>query len=107
MKEAVTARDLVVSYGDAVALDRSTFLIPRGSVTAVIGPNGSGKSTLLNAIAGLIEPRSGSISVPARSSGSHRIAYQSRTELPDSKKETKWRFFTLTYLELHDKNFHR
>ena len=79
MKDAVTARDLVISYGDAVALDRSTFSIPRGTVTAIIGPNGSGKSTLHNAIAGLIEPRSGSISVPARADGNHRIAYVLQT----------------------------
>mgnify|MGYP001823054479 FL=1 len=79
MKDAVTARDLVISYGVAVALDRSTFSIPRGTVTAIIGPNGSGKSTLLNAIAGLIEPRSGSISVPARADGNHRIAYVLQT----------------------------
>ena len=35
-------------------------------VTAVIGPNGSGKSTVLNAIAGLLEPISGVLEVPAR-----------------------------------------
>lgn len=79
MNDAVTACDLVISYGDTIALDRSTFSIPSGSVTAIIGPNGSGKSTLLNAIAGLIEPHNGSISVPARSSGGHRIAYVLQT----------------------------
>lgn len=58
----VRARDLVVAYGGTVALQGSTFEIG-GGVTAVIGPNGSGKSTLLNAIAGLVEPVSGSIDV--------------------------------------------
>ena len=33
---------------------------------ALIGPNGSGKSTLLRALAGLVEPRSGRLDVPAR-----------------------------------------
>jgi manganese transport system ATP-binding protein len=79
LKDAVTATDLVVSYGDAIALSRSSFTIPRGKITAVIGPNGSGKSTLLNAIAGLIEPQSGSITVPARTGGGHRIAYVLQT----------------------------
>ena len=76
---AVTATDLIVAYGDSIALDRSTFTIPHGEVTAVIGPNGSGKSTLLNAIAGLIEPRSGTIEVPARSDNGHRISYVLQT----------------------------
>lgn len=78
-RPAVTAKDLVVAYGDTIALDSSTFAIPAGRVTAVIGPNGSGKSTLLNAIAGLVEPLAGSIEVPARSDGRRRIAYVMQT----------------------------
>ncbi len=76
---AVTAEELVLAYGDMVAIRRSTFSIPSGKVTAVIGPNGSGKSTLLNAIAGLVEPAAGSISVPARAGGAHRISYVFQT----------------------------
>lgn len=76
---AVRARDLVLGYGSAVALDRSSFAIPLGRVTVVIGPNGSGKSTLLNAIAGLLEPMAGTIDVPARRAGLHRIAYVLQT----------------------------
>lgn len=59
----VTAHDLELRYGSVAAIDRSSFTIPGGSVTALIGPNGSGKSTLLNAIAGLHEPAAGSIEV--------------------------------------------
>jgi manganese transport system ATP-binding protein len=76
---AVGARDLVLGYGPTVALSRSTFEIPAGRVTAIIGPNGSGKSTVLSAIAGLLEPMSGSIEVPARANGSHRISYVLQT----------------------------
>ena len=79
VSHAVLATDLVIAYGDTIALDRSTFNIPAAQVTAIIGPNGSGKSTLLNAIAGLVEPASGSIEVPARGAGSHRIAYVMQT----------------------------
>ncbi len=79
MSVAVDATDLVLTYGATVALARSTFSIPAGTVTAVIGPNGSGKSSLLNAVAGLIEPASGTIDVPARSSGDHRISYVLQT----------------------------
>ena len=62
-QDAISASDVELTYGTTTALARSTFGIPSGTVTAVIGPNGSGKSTLLNAIAGLVEPQSGSISV--------------------------------------------
>lgn len=76
---AVRAEDVVLAYGSSVALDRSAFLIPQGKVTAVIGPNGSGKSTLLNAIAGLLEPIAGTIDVPARATGTRRLAYVLQT----------------------------
>lgn len=62
---AVRAKGLTLSYGANVALAASDFEIPAGSATAVIGPNGSGKSTLLNAIAGLIQPSSGTVEVDA------------------------------------------
>ena len=76
---AIDARDLVLGYGSTVALDRSSFTIPNGGVTAVIGPNGSGKSTVLNAIAGLAGPIAGSLEVPVREAGSHRISYVLQT----------------------------
>lgn len=60
---AVEAKDLVLGYGSHIALAASSFVIPRSGITAVIGPNGSGKSTLLNAIAGLLNPISGTVTV--------------------------------------------
>ncbi len=75
---AVTAHEVVLGYGQRVALDASSFEIPQGCVAAVIGPNGSGKSTLLNAIAELIKPASGRLTVDAaRRRG--RIAYVLQT----------------------------
>ncbi|MEX1279247.1 MAG: metal ABC transporter ATP-binding protein [Acidimicrobiia bacterium] len=79
MTPSVAATDLVLAYGSHVAIAASTFTIPTGGVTAVIGPNGSGKSTLLSAIAGLLEPRSGRLEVPARAHDRHRIAYVLQT----------------------------
>lgn len=76
---AVVARDLVLAYGPDVALDRSSFSIPAGSVTAVIGPNGSGKSTLLSGIAGLLDPEAGSVDVPIVRGDRRRIAYVLQT----------------------------
>lgn len=64
---AVVGTGVVLSRGSrggrTLALAASDFHIPAGGITAIIGPNGSGKSTLLHAIAGLIEPEAGSITV--------------------------------------------
>ncbi len=69
--------EVVVAYGSRVAVAASSFTIPARAVTAVIGPNGSGKSTLLHAIAGLVEPASGSIHVLGQSprEARPRLAY--------------------------------
>ena len=57
--------DLVVGYPDrsTPALDGVSTLVPARGVTVVTGPSGCGKSTLLAAIAGLVAPSSGSITV--------------------------------------------
>ena len=60
---AAEGRGVVLSYDGRVAVAASDFAIPAGRLTAVIGPNGSGKSTLLNALAGLLAPRAGVLSV--------------------------------------------
>jgi ABC-type Mn2+/Zn2+ transport system permease subunit/ABC-type Mn2+/Zn2+ transport system ATPase subunit len=58
---AVRAQDVVLRYDGHIAIDRSSFTVPAGEITAVIGPNGSGKSTLLHAVAGLLTPAAGAI----------------------------------------------
>ena len=72
---AVRAVDLILAYGPNIALAASSFEIPRGGITVLIGPNGSGKSTLLGAIAGLIDPTSGSIEVLGPEGSDQRISY--------------------------------
>lgn len=63
MTDLARATGLVLRYGTHVALEASTFDIPRVGATAIIGPNGSGKSTILSAIAGLVAPSSGTLQV--------------------------------------------
>jgi ABC-type Mn2+/Zn2+ transport system ATPase subunit len=75
--EAVVRADgLVLSRAGRVVLDAADLAIPAG-VTALVGPNGSGKSTLLHAIAGLLEPTAGRITVFDRPPADvrRRIAY--------------------------------
>ena len=57
------ASEVVLRYGQHVAVRASSFTIPVGGITAIIGPNGSGKSTVLRALAGLLPPVSGTLSV--------------------------------------------
>ncbi len=52
---------LVVYHGQLCAVDDVSLRIEKGEIFAVIGANGAGKSTLLRSIAGLHEPRSGSV----------------------------------------------
>ena len=82
---AVRMTGVSAGYGDRVALADVTLSIPAGSLLAVIGPNGAGKSTLLKAIAGLLEPFSGSIEVLGGPPGreARRIAYVPQAEVVD------------------------
>jgi manganese transport system ATP-binding protein len=60
---AVEVREAVLERGGRVALRVDRLDVPAAAVTALVGPNGSGKSTLLHAVAGLLAPSSGSVSV--------------------------------------------
>lgn len=60
---SVSAQDLVVRYNDSVALDNVSFTVHRAERVAVVGPNGAGKSTLFRAIAGVLQPTSGRITL--------------------------------------------
>lgn len=54
---------LTVSYGAARVLDRVTLGVERGEMIALLGSSGCGKTTLLRAIAGFVQPESGTIRV--------------------------------------------
>ncbi len=66
MTYAITVTGANKRYGDFAALDNVDFVVPAGSLTALLGPSGSGKSTLLRSIAGLDLPDSGTITINGR-----------------------------------------
>jgi sulfate/thiosulfate transport system ATP-binding protein len=66
MTNAITISGANKRYGDFAALDNVDFVVPEGSLTALLGPSGSGKSTLLRAIAGLDQPDTGTITIKGR-----------------------------------------
>ena len=54
-------RGLQTWYGHVKALRDVNLTVDRGQIACVLGANGAGKTTLLNTIAGVVDPRSGSI----------------------------------------------
>jgi heme exporter protein A len=59
----VDVRRLVRRYGDRLALDEVTVVLPPGETVAVLGSNGAGKSTLVRVLATLLRPHGGDVRV--------------------------------------------
>jgi NitT/TauT family transport system ATP-binding protein len=70
----ISAEDLALGYPGSAAFPKSTgggtnviehvtLKVPRGAIVSLIGPSGCGKSTLLKAIAGLVAPTAGTMTV--------------------------------------------
>ena len=63
-----------LAYGDVLALEQVDLSIRPHERLGIVGPSGCGKSTLLSAIAGLIEPTAGTISVGGVTGARERLA---------------------------------
>ncbi len=61
----ISVNNLVYKYPESNknAVDNLSFVIERGSYTAIVGYNGSGKSTLARLLCGLENPESGTIQI--------------------------------------------
>lgn len=70
-----------VAYGADAVLHNVSFSIQKGEITCILGPSGSGKTSLLRAIAGFIEPSSGSIDINGKrvSDAKHVLAPNKRS----------------------------
>jgi branched-chain amino acid transport system ATP-binding protein len=80
--------DVSVSYGQHLALAGVSVSIMPGEIVAVLGANGAGKSTLLQAIAGLITPAAGSITLGAAdllALAAHRIVEAGIALVPEGR----------------------
>ncbi|MBS0525502.1 MAG: ABC transporter ATP-binding protein [Proteobacteria bacterium] len=59
----IEVTDLVVRYGEQIAVHGVSFTVGRGEHLTLLGPSGCGKTTTLRAIAGLEQPSAGSIRI--------------------------------------------
>jgi len=66
MDSGITIDGLTKRYGAATAVDRLTFQVEPGLVTAFLGPNGAGKTTTLRMLLGLVTPTAGRALVDGR-----------------------------------------
>ena len=88
MDSLLEVRDLMVSYGAIEALRGVSFDVHEGEVVTIIGANGAGKSSLMKAIAGLVRPRSGSITLRGRELAglpAHRVAMHGIVMVPEGR----------------------
>ena len=51
------------TYQKTIAVAGLSFEVPGGAILGLVGPNGAGKTTTMRALAGIIRPTSGSLSV--------------------------------------------
>lgn len=54
-------RELVLRFGDLVAIGGVSLDVAPGEILALVGPNGAGKTAVLNCINGIYRPSSGTI----------------------------------------------
>jgi ABC-2 type transport system ATP-binding protein len=62
-RPAIEAEGLVKRFGDTVAVDGVSFVVPEGTVLGLLGPNGAGKTTTVRMMTTLTRPTSGTARV--------------------------------------------
>ncbi|WP_323770597.1 ABC transporter ATP-binding protein [Antarctobacter sp.] len=81
-------KDVTVTYGKHVALDRASLTVEKGRMVAILGANGAGKSSLLGAISGRVKPASGDILFRGQSlldRPAHRLVEAGIAVVPEGK----------------------
>jgi branched-chain amino acid transport system ATP-binding protein len=89
---------LVAGYGGITAVKGIDLEVNEGEIVTLIGSNGAGKSTTLRAIAGLVHPRAGTISLSGQRVDhlpAHRIVSRGMSLVPEGRGI----FHRLTVLE--------
>lgn len=93
--------ELTKRFGDLVAVNGISLVVPRGEFLAVLGPNAAGKTTTIKMISGLIKPTAGAVKVGGFDVQTHPLEARRRMAyVPDFPflydKLTPWEFFRFT-----------
>jgi branched-chain amino acid transport system ATP-binding protein len=78
-----------VFYGPVQALRNVSLHVGEGEMVALLGANGAGKTTTLRAVSGLINPKSGSISVRGTDVSrmpAHKVVRLGVAQLPEGRE---------------------
>jgi ABC-2 type transport system ATP-binding protein len=106
---AIAVEDYHKHYGSTVAVAGISFRVAPGEVLGLVGPNGAGKTTTLRALAGILSPTRGRLSIAGRDLAREPVAAKAALAyVPDEPKLfdqlTVWehfRFIASAY-RLHD-----
>ena len=63
LRRAIRLDAVCFAYDDAPILDHASLTVPVGALTVLTGGSGSGKTTVADLIIGLLQPRSGDVSI--------------------------------------------
>jgi len=75
---ALAVEDIVIRYGERVAVQGLSLQVRSGSVYALLGRNGAGKSSLIRAILGQLRPNRGQASLLGEDVWRHRARLMDR-----------------------------
>jgi ABC-2 type transport system ATP-binding protein len=92
---------VVKRFGDLVAVNDVSLIIPQGEFFAILGPNAAGKTTTIKILVGLLKPTAGQALVAGYDVQTQPIEARSRLAyVPDFPflydKLTPWEFFEFT-----------
>jgi ABC-2 type transport system ATP-binding protein len=80
---ALEVSDLIKRYGETTAVDRLSFTVGEGTITALLGPNGAGKTSTVEVAEGFRDADGGSVRVlghdPRDQAVKHRIGVMPQT----------------------------
>jgi branched-chain amino acid transport system ATP-binding protein len=82
-------RDIHTYYGNIHALKGISIAVEEGEIVTLIGANGAGKTTTLWTIAGLLEPRQGSVHLEGEDLAeykAHEIVYKGVAMVPEGRR---------------------
>ena len=61
-----SGENMTGGYGGADIITSCTITVNRGEIVTILGPNGAGKSTAMKAMLGLLNLKSGKISIDGK-----------------------------------------